>query len=136
MFRSRFVYLGQECAASCAWDNAVYALYSSSVSHKYSDQEESMRIVNPAFGLEEGDDNQSQAVDLSTDWNTDAIAIISNSKPNARELLEGVRAQMGVYRSTDNIDYFFKDSAAKPAPEELYDEVAASYKGAIVALAD
>ena len=46
-----------------------------------------MRIVNPAFGLEEGDDNQSQAVDLSTDWNTDAIAIISNSKPNARELL-------------------------------------------------
>ncbi len=43
---------------------------------------------------------------------------------------------MGGYRSTDNIDYFFKDSAAKPAPEELYDEVAASYKGAIVALAD
>ena len=95
-----------------------------------------MRIVNPAFGLEEGDDNQSQAVDLLTDWNTDAIAIISNSKPNARELLEGVKAQMGFYRSTDNIDYFFKDSAAKPAPEELYDEVAASYKGAIVALAD
>ena len=58
-----------------------------------------MRIVNPAFGLEEGDDNQSQTVDLSTDWNTDAIAIISNSKPNARELLEGVKAQMGVYRS-------------------------------------
>ncbi|MBG06117.1 MAG: hypothetical protein CMM59_18820 [Rhodospirillaceae bacterium] len=95
-----------------------------------------MRIVNPAFGLEEGGDNMSNAVDLSTDWFKDGIAIISNSKPNARELLEGVKEQMGVYRSTDNIDYYFKDSAAQPAPEALYDEVAAKYKGAIVALAD
>ena len=95
-----------------------------------------MRIVNPSFGLEEGGDNQSSGFEFSTDWNSDSIAIISNSKPNARELLEGVKAQMGVYRSTDNIDYFFKDSAAQPAPEALYDEVAAKYKGAIVALAD
>ena len=72
-----------------------------------------MRIVNPAFGLEEGGDNMSNAVELSTDW-FKRIAIISNSKPNARELLEGVKEQMGVYRSTDNIDYYFKDSAAQP----------------------
>jgi len=96
-----------------------------------------MRIVNPTFGIEEVDENRSDAmVQIATDWKTDAIAIISNSKPNARELLEGVKEQMGIYRSTDNIDYFYKDSAAKPAPEELYDEVAAKYKGAIVALAD
>lgn len=95
-----------------------------------------MRIVNPAFGLEEGGENQSNSVELATDWNNDAIAIISNSKPNARELLEGVKAQMGAYRSTDNIDYFFKDSAAQPAPDALYEEVAGKYKGAIVALAD
>lgn len=96
-----------------------------------------MRIVNPAFGLEEGGENQSNAAEHGpTDWMSDSIAIISNSKPNARELLEGVKEKMGVYRSTDNIDYFFKDSAAQPAPEALYDEVAAKYKGAIVALAD
>ena len=96
-----------------------------------------MRIVNPSFGLEEGGENRSAGVETgSTDWSRDAIAIISNSKPNARELLEGVRDQMGVYRATDNIDYFFKDSAAQPAPDALYDEVAAKYKGAIVALAD
>jgi len=95
-----------------------------------------MRIVNPTFGLDEDGDMKSNAVELSTDWFKDDIAIISNSKPNARELLEGVKEQMGVYRATDNIDYFFKDSAAQPAPEELYDEVAAKYKGAIVALAD
>ena len=73
-----------------------------------------MRIVNPAFGLEEGGDNMSKAVELSTDWFKDGIAIISNSKPNARELLEGVKEQMGVYRSTDNIDYSSKTARRNP----------------------
>ncbi|GAG40339.1 unnamed protein product, partial [marine sediment metagenome] len=64
-----------------------------------------MRIVNPSFGLEENEENPRNGVEKgSTDWSRDAIAIISNSKPNARELLEGVRDRMGVYRSTDNID--------------------------------
>ena len=96
-----------------------------------------MRIVNPSFGLEDGSENLSNTVETgSTDWSQDAIAIISNSKPNARELLEGVRDKMSVFRATDNIDYFFKDSAAKPAPDALYAEIADKYKGAIVALAD
>ena len=96
-----------------------------------------MRIINPTFGLLEDSDNQNIVNEKNfTDWGSDAIAIISNSKPNARELLEGVKAWMASYRSADNIDYFFKDSAAKPAPQNLYDEVAENYKGAIVALAD
>ncbi len=95
-----------------------------------------MKIVNPSFGLPEQAENMSEKAVASADWSQDAIAIISNSKPNARELLEGVRAQMGVYRSTDNIDYLFKDSAAQPAPPELLEKVAQNYKGAILALAD
>lgn len=96
-----------------------------------------MKIVNPSFGLQEQAENMSeQSVTGTVDWSKDPIAIISNSKPNARELLEGVRAQMGVYRSTDNIDYMFKDSAAQPAPADLIDKVARNYKGAILALAD
>ena len=95
-----------------------------------------MRIVNPTFGLDEDGDMKSNAVELSTDWFKDDIAIISNSKPNARELLEGVRDQIGEFRDINNIDYMFKDSAAQPAPTELIDKIAANYKGAIVALAD
>ena len=95
-----------------------------------------MRIVNPSFGLDEGDESRSNGAQASADWSKDPIAIISNSKPNARELLEGVRGMMGAYRATDNIDYLYKDSAAKPMPDALYDEVAQKYKGAIVALAD
>lgn len=96
-----------------------------------------MRIVNPSFGLPEGADEQSEPVIAgAADWGKDPIAIISNSKPNARELLEGVRDQMGAFRGTDNIDYLFKDSAAQPAPIDLIEQVAAKYKGAILALAD
>ena len=92
-----------------------------------------MRIANPSFGVDAA--GGERLVAGNVDWLQDPIALFSNSKPNARLLLEGVRDSLGSFRSTDNIDYFFKDSAAKPAPEELYDEVAASYKGAIVALA-
>lgn len=96
-----------------------------------------MRIVNPSYGLEAVNEERSNAVEKGTaDWNRDAIAIISNSKANARALLEGLRDQMGVYRSTDNIGFFSKPTSSKPASDELYDEVARNYKGAIVALAD
>ena len=96
-----------------------------------------MRIVNPSFGLrEEAGNLTGPAVCAVADWSRDPIAIVSNSKPNARELLEGVRAQMGAFRPTDNIDYLFKDSAAQPAPAALIDQIARNYKGAILALAD
>lgn len=96
-----------------------------------------MRIVNPSFGLEEGEESRGAGSKAgSADWSKDTIAIMSNSKANARELLEGVREKMKAYRAVDNIDYLFKESAAKPAPTALYDEIAKKYKGAIVALAD
>lgn len=96
-----------------------------------------MQIVNPSFGIQESDENLSTGPGkAAADWSKDPIAIMSNSKANARELLEGLREKMKAYRSIDNIDYLFKDSAAKPAPDALYDEIAQKYKGAIVALAD
>ena len=96
-----------------------------------------MRIINPAFGPR----HEPAAVGVAdttapVDWRNDAIAIISNAKPNARELLEGLKGAMCAYRSTDNIDYHYKDSAAQPAPEALLDRVASQYKVAILALAD
>jgi len=96
-----------------------------------------MRIVNPSFGLQPQSNQSGEAAAApATDWSKDPIAIISNSKPNAQELLQGVRKLMGEFRAIDNIDYLYKDSAAKPAPPELIDQVAQNYKGAIVALAD
>ena len=50
-----------------------------------------MRIVNPSFGLSAA---AGATVALKpVNWKTDAIALVSNSKPNARELLDGIRDQ-------------------------------------------
>jgi thioredoxin reductase (NADPH) len=93
-----------------------------------------MRIVNPAFGqsVPEGEQTAARPVD----WGQDAIILFSNSKPNARELLEGIRDQMAAFRSTDNVDFTYKDSAAQPAPAEMIDTLSKEYSAAILGVAD
>ncbi len=93
-----------------------------------------MRIINPTFGVASAG---GEEVGLhSIDWARDPIVLFSNSKPNARELLEGVRDNLGRSRDVTNIDFIYKDSASQPAPAHLYDEVASKYRGALLAIAD
>lgn len=93
-----------------------------------------MRIVNPTFGLSA---TTAEKVALKpVNWKTDAIALVSNSKPNARELLAGIRDKLGAFRGIDNIDFLAKNSASQPAPKDLLQEVAAKYRGALLAIAD
>ena len=54
-----------------------------------------MRIVNPTFGLSAA--AGAKVALKPVNWTTDAIALISNSKPNARELLEGVRDKLSAH---------------------------------------
>ena len=93
-----------------------------------------MLIVNPAFGHASG--GGEQLARDAIDWNSDAIALFSNSKPNARELLEGVRSNLAAFRRTDNIDYVSKDSVSQPAPDALVEHVASNYRAALLAIAD
>lgn len=93
-----------------------------------------MKIVNPTFGRA-GTAIERLAGD-AVDWLTDPIALFSNSKPNARELLGGLRDALGQVRSLDNVGFVYKDSASQPAPEAVLCDVAARYKGAILAIAD
>ena len=95
-----------------------------------------MKIINPGFGLQPLSAETGNAVAAATDWSSDPIAIVSNSKANAQAVLEGLRDLMGGFRPTDNIDYFYKNSAAEPAPPELIEQIAGNYRGAILALAD
>ncbi len=74
-----------------------------------------MKIINPAFGLQPQSAEAAKAAAAPTDWLNDPIAIVSNSKANAQALLEGVRRLMGEFRPVDNIDYFYKNSAARAA---------------------
>ena len=93
-----------------------------------------MRIFNPTFGLAAAG---GPAVALmSVNWKTDAIALFSNSKPNARELLDGIKAKLGAFRPTDNITFEAKNSASQGASNDLIEKVAANYRGALLAIAD
>jgi hypothetical protein len=93
-----------------------------------------MRIVNPTFGLSV---TSAEKVALKpVNWKIDAIALVSNSKPNARELLDGIRSRLGALRPVDNVDFLSKDSASQPAPKDLLEQVAANYRGALLAIAD
>lgn len=93
-----------------------------------------MRIYNPSFGLSA---TSAEKVTLKpVNWMTDAIALMSNSKPNARELLMGVRDRLSAHRHVENIKFLAKDSASQPAPKELLQEVATNYKAALLALGD
>jgi hypothetical protein len=93
-----------------------------------------MRIVNPTFGVSAAGGEKVALKPVN--WKTDAIALVSNSKPNARELLSGIRDKLGSNRAVDNIKFLAKNSASQPAPKDLIEEVAANYRGALLAIAD
>ena len=93
-----------------------------------------MRIFNPTFGLSAT--TAQKATLKPINWKTDAIALISNSKPNARELLMGVREKLGAHRQVENIKFLAKNSASQPAPKDVIQEIAAKYRGALLAIAD
>ena len=94
-----------------------------------------MRIVNPTFGVAPAD-TAAAAPASPVNWLTDPIVLFGNNKPNAKELLEGVRAKLATLRPAEGIDYVFKNSASQPAPPEMIDKVAQKYRIALLALGD
>jgi len=93
-----------------------------------------MRIYNPTFGVSAA---AGEKIALkSVNWKTDAIALVSNSKPNARELLWGIRDKLSAHRQVENIKFLAKNSASQPAPADVLEKVAANYRGALLAIAD
>ena len=94
-----------------------------------------MRIINPSFGHAPASRETVKAG--TVDWLRDPILLFSNSKPNAMELLDGLRAKLGAVRSVKGgIDFISKDTASRPAPPEMIDKVALGYKAALLALGD
>ncbi len=93
-----------------------------------------MRIVNPTFGIEPQSEGTATAGPV--DWLNDPIILFSNNKPNAKELLEGVKNRLSGIRRVDNIGYIAKASASQPAPPEMINDVVRKYRIALLALGD
>jgi len=89
-----------------------------------------VRIVNPTYGVSAV--GGEAKVGAPIDWMTDPIALFSNSKPNARELMDGLKAKLSDVRSIDNIEFIYKPSASQPAPAETMDEVVQRYRAALM----
>jgi len=90
-----------------------------------------MRIVDPTQGRE---DNGGRGL-VSTDARRlgGQVCLLSNSKPNASELLTRVAARFGELRGAP---LFVKPASSRPAPAELLDRIAESFDAALVALCD
>jgi hypothetical protein len=94
-----------------------------------------MRIVNPGFGIAPVE-SATAANAAPIDWLHDPIVLFGNNKPNAKELLEGLRAKLATLRRIDNVDYIHKNSASQPAPPEMINDVVKKYRIALLALGD
>jgi hypothetical protein len=94
-----------------------------------------MRIVNPSFGIAPAGAAASLA-GAPVDWLNDPILLFGNNKPNAKELLEGLRDRLATLRRVDNVDYIHKASASQPAPPEMIEAAARKYRIALHALGD
>lgn len=93
-----------------------------------------MRIVNPSFGI--APQSEGTATAEPVDWLNDPIILFSNNKPNAKELLEGLRGRLSAIRRVDNVDYIAKSSASQPAPPEMINELTRKYRIGLFALGD
>ncbi|MEZ5854643.1 MAG: hypothetical protein R3D67_07800 [Hyphomicrobiaceae bacterium] len=93
-----------------------------------------MRIVNPSFGQVPAGAEMLKGGAIN--WKTDPILLFSNSKPNAKELLEGLKGKFSSLRSTDDIDFVWKPSASQPATSDQIEGAARRYKAALLALGD
>jgi hypothetical protein len=93
-----------------------------------------MRIINPSFGHMPAGAETLKAG--AVDWKRDPILLFSNSKPNAKELLLGLKLKLGSVRSTDGIDFVWKPSASQPATADQIDGAARRYRAALLALGD
>jgi thioredoxin reductase (NADPH) len=93
-----------------------------------------MRIVNPTIG-----DPHHATDDVGHgphDWLDDPICMFTNSKPNATELLDGVRANLSEHLYRTDIGFAAKQNSARPASVELLDWLAQQYRIAVLAIGD
>jgi len=94
----------------------------------------SMRIVNPTFGI--APQGEGTAAAAPVDWLNDPVILFSNNKPNAKELLEGLRNRLSTIRRVDNVDYISKPSASQPAAAEVINDITKKYRIGLFALGD
>nr|WP_100498228.1 NAD(P)/FAD-dependent oxidoreductase [Geodermatophilus chilensis] len=95
----------------------------------------SLRIVDPTYGVLPEDDAGPVDTAASTATWTD-VALFTNSKPNATELLRGLGARLQAHWGLPELGFAAKESASMPAEEDQIDWLSQRFKMVLVAVAD
>ncbi len=95
----------------------------------------SLRVVDPTYGVLPDDDaGPLEAADSTATW-TD-VALFTNSKPNATELLRGLGARLQAHWGLPELGFAAKDSASVPADPDQIDWLSQRFKMVLVAVGD
>jgi thioredoxin reductase (NADPH) len=95
----------------------------------------SLQVVDPTYGVLPEDDAGPLGATGSTATWTD-VALFTNSKPNATELLRGLGARLQAHWQLPELGFAAKDSASVPADPDQIDWLSQRFKMVLVAVGD
>lgn len=90
-----------------------------------------MRIVNPTYGQRSSAstlDDVEQVQGAAPDWSELSIGLLSNAKPNANELLQGIANRLVSSHVVAGSELVAKPNSATPAPPDTIDYLAQRYQ--------
>lgn len=99
----------------------------------------SLRIVDPTFGVLPDDTRGDGQVRSATAWSATAwteVALFSNSKPNATELLRGLGERLQAHWKLPELRFASKANASEAADRDTIDWLAERFKMVLVAVGD
>jgi thioredoxin reductase (NADPH) len=93
-----------------------------------------LRIVDPTFGVRPDDADVAVQAGGAADWTE--VALFSNSKPNATELLRGVGERLQAHWDLSELGFASKPNASEAADKDMIDWLSQNYKMVVVAVGD
>ncbi|MGY1834428.1 FAD-dependent oxidoreductase [Blastococcus sp. SYSU DS0510] len=93
-----------------------------------------LQIVDPTYGVPADDAEGVVPVGGGADWTE--VALFSNSKPNATELLRGVGGRLQEHWQLPELGFASKPNASAAADKDLIDWLSQRYKMVLVAVGD
>ena len=93
-----------------------------------------LRIVDPTFGVLPDEADVAVHAGGTADWTE--VALFTNSKPNATELLRGVGERLQAHWDLAELGFASKDNASAGADKDTIDWLSQRYKMVVVAVGD
>ncbi|MCV2488301.1 NAD(P)/FAD-dependent oxidoreductase [Geodermatophilus sp. YIM 151500] len=93
-----------------------------------------LRVVDPTHGVPPADEAAAMASGGTADWSQ--VALFSNSKPNATELLQGLGARLQEHWALPELGFASKPNASVAADKDTIDWLSERFKMVLVAVGD